>query len=118
MARPSEGSSCRIQVPRFELECEVARHVVMKVLRIRRHRIFIRGDDGEIAVFDVDELAGIVGNRSRLRDDHCDRLADVTHAPEREHGMMHFANLLPALARIIQGVGQRLEAGFAHVFAS
>ena len=117
VVRAREGRGGRVCVARFEFECEIARRLVMKLRCIRRHRIFERADGGEIAVVDFDELARVLGNVSRISNDHCDRLADITHAPERKHRVMHLAQLLPALTGVVQGVGQRFETGFAHIFA-
>ena len=72
---------------------------------------------GQIAIFDVDQLARVLGDRGGLRDDHRDGLADVAHAAHREHRVERLADLLPVLARIVDDIGQRLEAGFARVLA-
>jgi hypothetical protein len=69
----------------------------------------------QLAVLDVYQLARVLGDGRGAGDDHRHRLTDVAHALQRQHRVMRLAHLLSVTARIVDDVGQRLEAGAARV---
>ena len=115
--RARERGGGRQLVARFEFEREVAGYVGVQLRRAGRDRGIEGRDGGQIAIFDVDEIARVFRDCRGLRNDHRHRLAHEAHASLGQHRMQRLHHLLPVLARVVDYVGQRLESLGARVVA-
>ena len=106
-----------LRISGFEFKRQIAGNVGMKLRRTLGYCGLEAQDRREIAVLDFDELARVLRNRGRVRNDHCDRLSDKAHALLRQRGEMCFADLLAVLSREGHPICERVETGFPNIIA-
>jgi hypothetical protein len=61
------------------IEQQIARHMIEQLRRTRRERVFGFGHRRQRLVVDIDGFRGVACLRQRLRNNQCDRLADMAH---------------------------------------
>ncbi len=96
-------------VPRFVIQDDISRHLVVHERRARGHGVLRRDDGGKVAIVDRHELRGIVSRDRRLGDDDRDRVAGEAHASLRERRTARMDELGAAAALDRQRGGKGLQ---------
>ena len=66
-------------------ERKISRNLVVQLRGSSRKRVFWMNDRRQIAIFDFDEVGGVLCRRRALCDDECDALTDEVNLAVSEH---------------------------------